>query len=133
MKRWGFKGMPASHGVTKTHRRPGNIGSGGQKARVMPGTKMPGHMGNRYRINRGLKIWRINTKYNVMWVSGLSIPGETNSVVYVYDTMLPLRKSKTSPPFPTNFDDPSVDNQLTDIWHEDCHNFKNPTIFYTPE
>lgn len=50
MKRWGFKGMPASHGVTKTHRRPGNIGAGGEKARVWPGTKMPGHMGNRYVI-----------------------------------------------------------------------------------
>lgn len=47
MKRHGFKGMPASHGVTKTHRRPGNIGAGGEKARVWPGTKMPGHMGNR--------------------------------------------------------------------------------------
>lgn len=47
IKRWGFKGMPASHGVTKTHRRPGNIGAGGNKARVWPGTKMPGHMGNR--------------------------------------------------------------------------------------
>lgn len=56
MKRWGFKGMPASHGVTKTHRRGGNIGSGGQKARVMPGTKMPGHMGNRWRIIRGVKV-----------------------------------------------------------------------------
>ena len=56
MKRWGFKGMPASHGVTKTHRRPGSIGSGNQKARVMPGTKMPGHMGNRWRILRGVKV-----------------------------------------------------------------------------
>lgn len=56
MKRWKFKGMPASHGVTKTHRRPGNIGSGGTKARVMPGTKMPGHMGNRWRILRGVKV-----------------------------------------------------------------------------
>lgn len=39
MKRWGFKGMPATHGVTKTHRRPGNIGAGGAKARVWPGQK----------------------------------------------------------------------------------------------
>lgn len=39
MKRWGFKGMPATHGVTKTHRRPGNIGAGGGKARVWPGQK----------------------------------------------------------------------------------------------
>lgn len=56
MKRWGFKGMPASHGVTKTHRRPGNIGSGSALARVMPGTKMPGHMGNRWRILKGVKV-----------------------------------------------------------------------------
>ena len=26
--RWGFAGMPASHGVTKSHRRAGHIGSG---------------------------------------------------------------------------------------------------------
>ena len=56
MKRWGFHGMPASHGVTKTHRRPGNIGSGGKKARVMPGTKMPGHMGNAYRVLKGQRV-----------------------------------------------------------------------------
>lgn len=59
MKRWGFKGMPASHGVTKTHRRPGNIGSGGGKSRVMPGTKMPGHMGNRWRIIRGVRVSKL--------------------------------------------------------------------------
>ena len=56
MKRWGFHGMPATHGVTKTHRRPGNIGSGGTKARVMPGTKLPGHMGNAYRVLRGVRV-----------------------------------------------------------------------------
>jgi large subunit ribosomal protein L3 len=56
MKRWGFHGMPASHGVTKTHRRPGNIGSGSHKARVLPGTKLPGHMGNRYRIVKGQRV-----------------------------------------------------------------------------
>lgn len=99
--RHGFKGMPASHGVTKTHRRGGCIGGGGEKGRVWPGTKMPGHMGNRYRIARGLKIWRINTKYNVMWVTGSAIPGETNNLVYLFDTMLPRRKPKTSPTFPT--------------------------------
>lgn len=131
MKRWGFKGMPASHGVTKTHRRPGNIGSGGEKARVWPGTKMPGHMGNRYRINRGLKVWRINTKYNVMWVSGVSIPGETNSMVYIFDTKLQNRRKSMNPPSPTFLDE--LDEGVTDIWSEDCHNFKDPTIFYEPE
>lgn len=39
MKRWGFKGMPATHGHTKTHRRPGNVGAGGAKGRIWPGQK----------------------------------------------------------------------------------------------
>ena len=48
MKRWGFHGMPASHGQTKTHRKMGNVASSGM-GRVWKGTKMPGHMGNRPR------------------------------------------------------------------------------------
>lgn len=131
IKRHGFKGMPASHGVTKTHRRGGNIGAGGGKARVWPGTKMPGHMGNRWRVMRGLKIWRINTKYNVMWVTGSAIPGDTNGVVYIYDTMLPLRKHKTAPPYPTYFESDAVEPE--DIWYDDVHDFKDPTIQFKVE
>lgn len=56
MKRWGFKGMPATHGVTKSHRRGGNIGGGGEKGRVWPGTKMPGHMGNQWRNLRAQEV-----------------------------------------------------------------------------
>ena len=59
MKRWGFHGMPATHGVTKSHRRGGNTGGGGEKGRVWPGTKMPGHMGCMQRILRAVKV--INT------------------------------------------------------------------------
>lgn len=132
MKRWGFSGMPATHGVTKTHRRGGNIGAGGNKARVWPGTKMPGHMGNRYRITRGLKIWRINTKFNVVWLSGQGIPGDTNSPVHIYDTILPLRRCKESPPFPTSSSE--YDESLPeDIWSEELHDFRDPTIFYKSE
>lgn len=129
MKRHGFKGMPASHGVTKTHRRGGNIGGGGEKGRVWPGTKMPGHMGNRYRVAKGLKIYRINTKYNVLWVSGQGIPGETNSIVYVFDTKLPLRKPSNPVPFPTYLEDVD-ENTPEDIFDESVHNFSDPTIFY---
>lgn len=32
MKRWGYSGQPASHGQTKTHRRPGAIAAGVSKA-----------------------------------------------------------------------------------------------------
>ncbi|PSN57774.1 hypothetical protein C0J52_07268 [Blattella germanica] len=128
--RWGFKGMPASHGVTKTHRRPGNIGGGGEKARVWPGKKMPGHMGNRHRILRGLKIIRINTKYNVLWVMGQGIAGDTNSFVYIYDTKLPLRKLKESPPFPTYYPEDSEEPLPDEIYAEDLHPFTDPSITF---
>lgn len=131
MKRHGFSGMPASHGVTKTHRRPGNIGAGGEKARVWPGTKLPGHMGNRYRIARGLKIWRMNTKYNVLWVSGQAIPGETNSIVTIYDTLLFLRKPSKPLPFPTYLQ--TDDTCQEDIYDEEVHVFGNPTITFSEE
>lgn len=130
MKRWGFKGMPASHGVTKTHRRPGNIGSGGKLARVMPGTKMPGHMGNRWRILKGVKILRINTKYNVIWVLAQNVPGELNTMCYLYDTILPTKKS-TSPYFPTYL---SNESELPEnLYADDVHPFENPTIVFQSE
>lgn len=124
--------MPASHGVTKTHRRPGNIGGGGEKGRVWPGTKMPGHMGNRFRVAKGLKIWRINTKYNVLYVSGQAIPGETNSIVYVFDTVLPLRKPKHPLPFPTYLG-LNDETPPEDIYDEEVHKFSDPTIVYNEQ
>ncbi|XP_011176129.1 39S ribosomal protein L3, mitochondrial [Solenopsis invicta] len=128
MKRWGFHGQPASHGQTKTHRRPGNIGSGGTKARVMPGTKMPGHMGNRWRILRGVRILRINTKYNVIWVLGHNLPGETNNYVYMYDTLLPLRQFKTKPNFPTYLPSITEEPLPEELYADDVHSFADPTI-----
>lgn len=127
MVRWGFKGMPKTHGVTKTHRRPGNIGSGGEKARVMPGTKMPGHMGNNWRILRGVKILRINTKHNVLWTLGVGIPGETGAMCRLYDTVLPDKKLAEAPPFPTH---PPAEDLPLEYYDESVHCFEDPTITY---
>lgn len=88
-------------------------------------------MGNRYRVARGLKIWRINYKYNVMWVSGVSVPGEVNTLVYVFDTALPLRRQKMSPPVPTFLGE--IDENAEDDWADDVHNFKDPTITFQTE
>ncbi|KAG0721518.1 39S ribosomal protein L3, mitochondrial [Chionoecetes opilio] len=128
MKRWGFKGMPASHGVTKSHRRGGTIGSGGDKARVLPGQKMPGHMGRERRNLRGLKVWRVNTQHNVLWVNGPAVPGGVGSYVYIYDSLLPHRKhtEENHPPFPTFFqDEEDIEEELYD---EQLHAFHLPSI-----
>lgn len=129
MKRHGFSGQPASHGQTKTHRRPGSIG-GGIKHRVWPGKKMPGHMGNRWRIAKGLKIWRINTKTNTLWVSGRGIAGDPNGLCYIYDSILPLRLPQ-QPHFPTFIGDEAALPE--DIYADEVHKFTDPTILFEPE
>lgn len=88
IRRWKFKGQLKHNGVTKAHRRPGTIARGRKLMGPLKGTKMAGHMGSERRVHKGLKVWRINTKYNVMWVHGPGIPGGINSWVYVFDTTL---------------------------------------------
>ncbi len=83
-------------------------------------------MGNRPKVAKGLKIWRINTKYNVMWVQGTAIPGVTNSLVYVFDTLLPLRQPKSPLYLPTYLDEEK--DLPEDIWFEDLHDFNNKSI-----
>ena len=89
IKRWGFKGQDKYRGVTKAHRRPGTIGRGRKLMGPWKGHKMAGHMGSERRILRGLKIWRINTKYNVIWVNGPAVPGECHNWVYIFDSVIP--------------------------------------------
>ncbi|XP_043217315.1 39S ribosomal protein L3, mitochondrial-like isoform X3 [Amphibalanus amphitrite] len=127
MKRWGFAGQPATHGATKTHRRPGGIGSGAQKSRVWPGQKMPGHMGGQYRNLRGLKILRINTKHDIIYVLGHAVPGDHNDYVLIHDTVLPLRRRKEPG---TVITDEEAAQLPEDIFHPDVHQMAAPSIVF---
>lgn len=63
-------------------------------------------------------------------MSGFAIPGDINSVCYIYDSILPNRRP-ASPHFPT-----FTGNEAElpdDIFDETVHQFENPTIFYEPE
>ncbi|XP_013926549.1 PREDICTED: 39S ribosomal protein L3, mitochondrial isoform X1 [Thamnophis sirtalis] len=125
MKRWGFSGQPASHGQTKTHRRPGSISNSGV-SKVFKGKKMPGQLGNFYRTTRGLKIWQVNVKHNILYVHG-SVPGHRNCLVKVTDTVLPTyQENLKNPPFPTFFAD---SEELPDeLYDEELFQFTEPSI-----
>uniref|UniRef100_A0A8D3DG11 Large ribosomal subunit protein uL3m n=1 Tax=Scophthalmus maximus TaxID=52904 RepID=A0A8D3DG11_SCOMX len=130
MKRWGFKGQPASHGQTKTHRRPGASGPGGDPAKVFKGKKMPGKMGNVFVTSYGLKIWRVNTKFNVLYVNG-SVPGHRNCLLKIRDTVLPTRSSTLlNPPFPTYFTEKEADLE-EDLYDENLFVHTEPSLTMT--
>ncbi|XP_050399033.1 39S ribosomal protein L3, mitochondrial [Patella vulgata] len=135
VKRWGMKGMPKSHGVTKTHRRMGTTAGGKFKGGIWKGKKMPGLMGNRWRTARGLKIWRVNTKYNVLYVTGQNVPGNTHGFVRVMDTKLPLRKPapENPPPMPTWYPEDATEPIEEEYFDKDLFQFTEESVKFAAE
>ncbi|THF85662.1 50S ribosomal protein L3 [Deinococcus sp. KSM4-11] len=80
MKRWNFKGGPASHGSKKWHRRPGSIGQRKTPGRVYKGKRMAGHMGMTRITVQNLEIVEIRADENLILVKG-AIPGANGGLV----------------------------------------------------
>ena len=81
VKRHGFKRGPVSHGSHNV-RAPGSIGASADPARVRPGIRGPGQMGNKRATQPGLEIVALDLKQNLMMLRG-SVPGPRGSVVEV--------------------------------------------------
>jgi len=77
MKRWGFGGMRASHGVSTTHRAHGSTGQRQDPGKVFKNKKMAGHMGDRQRTQQNLEIVRTDVARGLIFVKG-SVPGAKN-------------------------------------------------------
>ncbi|CAI9771129.1 unnamed protein product [Fraxinus pennsylvanica] len=101
MKRWGFKGMPASHGASLSHRSIGSTGQRDAPGKVFKGKKMPGHMGVDQRTVKNVWVYKIDPARNLMWVKG-QVPGATGNFVFIKDAV--YKKPDISLlPFPTYF------------------------------
>ena len=90
MKRWGFGGQPASHGVERKHRSPGSIGGHanlGTGRNIKKGKKMGGHMGHARKTERCLELVAVDKENNLLLVKG-SVPGPNGGLLFV-------RQSKT--------------------------------------
>ena len=81
VKRWGFGGGPNTHGNTK-HRRPGSIGPGTDPSRVIKGKKMPGHYGAERATQTDLRVEKIDTERNLIYIRG-AVPGPKSGLVLV--------------------------------------------------
>jgi len=81
VKRWGFRGGPASHGSCQ-HRRVGSIGSSSFPSRVFPGMRMAGRMGGSSSVARKLEVVKIIPQENLILVKG-AVPGVRRSLVVV--------------------------------------------------
>ena len=82
MKRHGFKGLGAGHGVQRKHRAPGSIGGCATPGRVFKGTRMAGRMGGVRQTTQGLSIYAIDVERGLILIKG-AVPGPRGSVVLV--------------------------------------------------
>ncbi|KAI9751156.1 MAG: hypothetical protein M4579_006174 [Chaenotheca gracillima] len=108
MKRHGFKGQGASHGVSLTHRAMGSAGpSQGGGSRVYPGKKMAGRMGGQRHTVQNLKVIKVDEENGIVVVNGC-VSGPNNGVVMIQDAIkkpwpeIPAE----NPPSPGNITEP---------------------------
>ena len=86
MKRWGFGGLRATHGVSISHRSHGSTGNRQDPGRVFKGKKMAGHMGDRQRTQQNLEVVRTDADRGLIFVKG-SVPGSKNGWLLVRDAV----------------------------------------------
>jgi large subunit ribosomal protein L3 len=110
MKRWGFGGLRATHGVSVSHRSHGSTGNRQDPGRVFKNKKMAGHMGARNRTQQNLEIVRTDPVRGLLFVKG-SVPGHKGSWLTVQDAIKLPRNENV--PYPAGI--VAKDQPLEDI------------------
>lgn len=94
VRRWGFHGLPATHGQSDRERAPGSLGRQHSISQgVYPGKRMAGHWGVERVTSRNLEVVRIHKEKNLILVQG-AVPGPTGGIVLI-------KESHWTPPKPS--------------------------------
>ena len=82
MKRHNFKGVSASHGSHRNHRKPGSIGASSTPSRVFKGMRMAGRMGFDRVTVLNLKVHAVDSERGLLLIKG-AVPGPAGRLVFV--------------------------------------------------
>jgi large subunit ribosomal protein L3 len=82
MKRHNFKGVSASHGSHRNHRKPGSIGASSTPSRVFKGMRMAGRMGGERVTVMNLSVHSVDVEKGLLLVKG-AVPGARGRIVFV--------------------------------------------------
>ena len=103
MKRWNFKGLRATHGVSVSHRSIGSTGNRQDPGKVFKGKKMPGQMGSETVTTQNIVVVRTDKDRGLIMLKG-SVPGSKGGWVSVRDAV--KRKLPDAAPKPGAFKAP---------------------------
>ena len=97
IKRHGFRGLGASHGVSVSHRKQGSTGHSQDPGKVFKGKKMAGHMGDVRVTTQNLQVVSTDAENGLILIRG-AVPGAKGSYVLVTDAR--KRRLPEGVPFP---------------------------------
>ncbi len=97
MKRWGFGGLRATHGVSLSHRSLGSTGQRQDPGKVFKNKKMAGQMGNRQRTQQNLEVVQTDVERGLIFVKG-SVPGSKGTWLIVKDAVKVARHADAPMP-----------------------------------
>ena len=97
MKRWNFRGLEASHGVSISHRSLGSTGNRQDPGKTFKNKKMAGHMGQDRITTLNLKIASVDVEKGLIMIHG-AVPGSAGTYVLVRDAIKRARHADA--PYP---------------------------------
>ena len=97
MKRWNFRGLEASHGVSVSHRSHGSTGNRQDPGKTFKNKKMAGHLGVESVTTMNLVIAGVDAEKGLLMVRG-AVPGSKGEFVTVRDAVKRARHADA--PFP---------------------------------
>jgi len=86
MKRHGFSGLRASHGVSVNHRSLGSTGQCQDPGKVFKGKKMAGQMGNVSVTTQNLRVVKTDVERGLIMIRG-AVPGAKGGWVLLSDAV----------------------------------------------
>jgi len=109
MKRWGFGGLRATHGVSVSHRSLGSTGQRQDPGKVFKNKKMAGHMGAKNRTQQNLEVVRTDALRGLLFIKG-SVPGSKGGWLAVHDAVKVARHENA--PYPAGLIDKNADLEV---------------------
>ena len=99
MKRWNFRGLEASHGVSVSHRSHGSTGNRQDPGKTFKNKKMAGHLGQDRVTTLNIEVAHVDAERGLLMVRG-AVPGAKNGWVLVRDAI--KRKPPEGLPYPAS-------------------------------
>jgi large subunit ribosomal protein L3 len=86
MKRWNFRGLEASHGVSISHRSLGGTGGRQDPGKTFKNKKMHGHYGVDRVTTQNLEVAKVDVERGLIMVRG-AVPGSKGGWVFIRDAV----------------------------------------------